>query len=527
MFYKKKSGHLPKNENSDPKVREDSYDETPSTGGRTLRSYGFKPSASQFENRYVPKDVLAGKANPNDDGFNEEFLKDWKECITFHQGQQEVIDAFFVDECDQIFMRMGRKAAKTTTIIAIVWRFAFLRPRSTTYICLPTIEQGIEIYWDEQRLQWCNRDDPYMHDKYIKKIDEKRKMITFVNGSTVKLIGTWSEARGRGTQPDLFIADEIQDCRAEYLDAMEPNLAAKEGSRLVMGGTPPKKKNHYHEWEDRIRKNTEKGRCFTYSSYVNTALPHLKGWLDKKKEELYLAGKEDVWLREYMALDCFRSDERLLPDITLSDRNDLLNILRLYGKSRLKPWLSLEVQKNRLTATWGVFDYNQDDGFFMASIKCQKFENIWDVGYEQIAQEMRNTCTQIQGDFNLLDNWFNIVSDETKSFADVIPGFNTCRKEPKWQDRGIPLLREMIKSGKILVSEECGQAGMEAQGLLKEDNILDFPVISTLAVVVNERFATRKLTKEKEEHYSKYEGLKELGIPVPKPPRKRGMWSYP
>lgn len=495
---------------------------------KSISNYGSKPRYPQnkFANRYKERDEVAQRANPKDDNFMQEFMEDWGKATTLHQGQQQVIDAFFVQGCNQIFERIGRKGGKTTTNIMIAWRFAMERPKSMTYICLPTKALGEEIYWDEKRLHTCDSGEEWMQQKYIKNVQESDMMITFVNGSMIRIIGTWSESRGRGTQPDLLIVDECQDCKSEYLDAMEPNLAAKEDSRLVMTGTPPKKKNHYHEWEERIRNNTEKGKCFHFTSYINTALPHLKDWLDKKREELFAAGKEDVWYREYMAEDCFRSDDRLIPDIQCVDLAHLMGTLHLYDKSRLIPTLGVLVQKNRVLAIWGFTDFRQEYGFRLYALKSKKFDKLWDLGYSGLVKELEQTCEEIGRHFKR--PWRKVVYDETQSFTDVVQGFSSCRKDIKWQDRGIALLREMVKTQAVHVTNEVGDLSMEAQSYLKDDDVREFPYICAISMMINETFMSAAKTKEQQEHWDRYEGLREMGLPTP-PMKQNGktLMSWP
>src|SRR5690606_19979411 len=129
----------------------------------------------------------------------DEFWEILRSHRTLHQGQEEVIKAFFEDNFKYIFERIGRKGTKTATNIMIAWGYSILVPRSTCYITLPTITQAIEVYWDEKRLQWCDLPDPILFDKFVKSVDNNKHAITFLNDSTIKLTGTWSEARGRGT----------------------------------------------------------------------------------------------------------------------------------------------------------------------------------------------------------------------------------------------------------------------------------------------------------------------------------------
>lgn len=437
---------------------------------------------------------------------------------TFHKGQEEIIKAFFEDQYKYIFMRIGRKGTKTTSNIIIAWGYSLLVPRSTCFVTLPTITQAIEVYWDEKRLQWCDLQDTALFDLFVKNVDNNKHIITFVNDSTIKLTGTWSEARGRGTQPNLLIADEIQDCSADYLDAMEPNLAAKADARCVMSGTPPKKKNHYHVWEDRIA-NNQQGYTLKYSSYINTSLPHLKEWLDNKREELIKAGKEDVWLREYMAEDCFSSDERVLPDITVRDYDELMNELKRTDPTVFQPLMGITISPQTLSCCYAVMLSSRYTGVQVWVIKTETKARLWDKSYEEIYREMEKEMDELSMVFP--KPWKKIVYDETESFTDVVSHVTQARKDLKWKNRGIPLLKEMILSNKVNFSTQADQFAVEAQNLLKEDDIREYPVVCTMAMLANEYYQPPSLSKDEQVVWDQFAPLREAGI-VCTPPRKKG-----
>lgn len=452
-----------------------------------------------------------------DGTYYEEFMEDWGECRVRHEGQQAVIDAFFNEDAMYIFNKAGRKFAKTTTGIDIAWRFAAQKPNSVVYFCYPTIALGIDVLWEEKRLQQCDtRDDRML--KYVEKTDDNKHLIRFVNGSFMKLIGTWSESRGRGTQPDLLVVDEIQDCSGQYLDAMDPNLSAKDG-RCVMMGTPPQKRNHWYEWWDRIYDNP-RGKTFHFTSYDNKSLPHLEEWLDRKRTELIKAGKEDVWLREYMAQDCFSSADRVLPDATFMENSEALAILSNFDFADRIPVLAIGMQGKYLCATIAII-IRRKAIFIMESIM---YHQIWNKSFQEIFPELVEKCKEIQEHCG--KKMRQIIWDPTKSFLDVIPGFVDCRKDIKWQERGIPLLREMMLNNKMFFSERVGDFGLECQNLLKDESIKDiektYPYICTLSMLVNEYFSMERTRIEKIELFDKYAGLREMGLPVPK---KKGEWE--
>lgn len=446
-----------------------------------------------------------------------DFMEDWNSLRTRHKGQQEILNSFFEDKKKYIFVRIGRKGAKTATIIDIAWRFAYETPRSTIYICLPTITQAIEVYWDEKRLQWCDIDDPWMCEKYVDHVDNNKHMITFKNGSCIKLIGTWSESRGRGTQPNLLMVDEVKDCSAEYLDAMEPNLAAKPDARCVMAGTPPNKKNHFHEWEDRIKSN-EEAYWTHYSSYINTALPHLHAWLDKKKIELIAAGKEDVWLREYMAEDCFRSDERVLPDIKIYGMDEVLGKIKFSDPSAFYPVVGIVVTDNKICVTYAALLHSKYIGTKMFVFESNMVSRIWDLGYHALNSQIQSRIEFYSEIFT--KSWRKVVFDETETLTHVLSGFFDARKDLKWKNRGIPLLREMILADNVQFATPAAQIGVEAQNLLKEDDVSDYPHVCVMAVLANEYYQASSLSKKEKEIWDKFAPLREAGIPAPLPKRR-------
>ena len=438
------------------------------------------------------------------------FLQDWEECRDRHEGQKQVLSAFFEEKCQYIILRAGRKFAKTTTNIDIAWRFGMENQNAVIYYCCPTITQAIEILWDEKRLQWCDLKSDWMKSRYITKTDDSKHMIWFTSGSYIKLIGTWSEARGRGTQPDLLIVDEMQDCSSDYLDAVDPNLAAKNGF-CVMTGTPPKKRNHFHIWEDRVSKNP-RGKIFHFTSYANEKIPHLKGWLDNKKLELIDSGKEDVWNREYMAVDCFSSADRVLPDPVFVDPYTLMQSLMKFSYQDRFPVVGIAVETHYLCSMFAIVIPQK----FIYILDKKSFTHIWNKSFVEIYPELTKNLKELQDLCTKKMQFY--VSDDSKSFKDVILGFSECKKDDKWQDRGIPLLREMMLNKKILISDKVEDFGPECQNILREESRKDvqqnYPHICALAMLVNEFFQMEKIKAALPHKFDPIQALVEAGIVV-------------
>lgn len=441
-------------------------------------------------------------------------MKDWLGCRERHLGPANVIKSMCDDDLQYVFYRAGRKGAKTTTGIDVCWRKAIKQPNSVIYFCYPTIAQGIEVVWEERRLQTCDRKDDYMFDRYIEKVDDSRHILKFNNGSFVKLIGTWTEARGRGTQPDLLVYDEVQDANPDYIEAMDSNLAAKPNAQCLMMGTPPKKRNQYEEWFERI-KNHKRGKVYHYTSYDNVSLPHLKEWLDNKRDELIKSGKEDVWLREYMAELCYSSSDRILPDASFMEKEQLDQQAMLFHYTDRVPVLAISVHQNYFCCVLAVMVPKKmifiTDHLIFPQVWDQSFQGMYPHLNEKI-KELQNFCGK---------KIRNIVWDESEAFVDVISGFTKCRKDVRWQDRGIPLLREMMIKEKIIFSREVADFGLECQNMLIEESEKDiqrnYPHVCTLSMLVNEYFALEKVKIHSAKPFDKYEAFREAGIPYNKP----------
>jgi len=467
------------------------------------------------------EEITETAVQKQDPSYYRKFIEDYEHTRDRHPGQREVLTAFKSPDIQYVFYRAGRKGAKTTTGIDAAWDLANERPNSVGYLCYPTIAQGIEVVWEERRLQTCDRKDDRMFDRYVDKVDDSRHIVRFANGSFVKLIGTWTEARGRGTQPDFLIYDEIQDCNPDYVEAMDSNLAAKPHAKCLMMGTPPKKRNHYEEWWDRIQSNP-RGKVFHYTSYENIRLPHLKDWLDSKRAELIKTGKEDVWLREYMAEFCYSSSDRVLPDANFLEIDDINQKASLFAYNDRIPILAISIHPNYFCAILAVLLPRKTifvmDHMIVPQIWNQSFEDIYPLLGEKVKMVQDFCLKKIR----------NLVWDESGSFSDVISGFTKCRKDIKWQDRGIPLLREMMVKEKIHFSREVADFGLECQNILLEESEKDvqrnYPHVCTLAMLVNEYFAKEKIYIPQIRPFDKYEAFREMGIPCPS--RKKGKTLF-
>lgn len=411
------------------------------------------------------------------------------ETRTLNPAQLEILEAFFKKNAQRMFIRMGRKAGKTSTIIMVAWLFAHYRPGCIINILYPTNEQAYDILFEEFRLEYCDLDNAKMKDEWVDKVESKVNAlsVTFNNGSKIRVQGTWSEKRGRGTQPDLMIADEIQDTRAEYLAAAEPNLMAKPDTRFILSGTPPRVRTHYHEWEDRTVKNLG-GHRFHYSSYINTSLPHLKHELDKKRDELIAAGKEDEWLREYMAQDCFSSEDRILPDAIYKDHDELISHIRSIHHSYRTHIVGLFITETKICLIPFVMEKKPYEANKLYVLDYLVKNKLWEGSFRDMYDKIPEMCEKITT--IPFKSWRKWVCDESNAFIEVVPGFIKSRDEKgmKWSDRGLPLMREMMNMNRLIFSDKVAPLALELESFLKGDDCKKYPIVATTAMIVNEHY---------------------------------------
>ena len=493
-----------------------------SSGSSSSSSYGSS-YGSPYGSYYGKKAAVNKDQIKFDEKYNEKFLEDWEGCRKRHEGQQQIINDYRSGNFRYQFIQAGRKFAKTTTLIDIAWFACNTKPNIVCYMGFPSISQGIDVIWDELRAQQCDIKESYMFDRYVAKTDGTRRIIKFNNGSWIKLFGTWVEVKGRGTQPDLLIFDEFQDCDPEYIEAMDPNLAAKPDSHCIMSGTPPKIPGHYQDWRERVRMK-DTGKVYHFTSYDNKALPHLAKWLDEKQAELQKVGKMDVWLREYMAEDCFSSSDRVLPDPVFHDREKIFAIASNFAYNERIPIVAISVHKSYICAMMGILCPKK--AIFFTDMYMS--EQIWNTSYEDIYPAINSKVKELV-DF-CGKKVRQVVWDESESFTDIVADVCKCRKDLKWEDRGIPLLKEMMVKGRVFFSRDLGEVGLECQKLLMEETIKvvekNYPKLCTLAMIVNEYFQKDPLAIDIVQEVDKYDALRKMGIPCPLKRRGRSLFHF-
>ena len=242
-----------------------------------------------------------------------------------HKGQIKAGKAIFAGDAKMIYIECGRKFGKSEFSVFLCWMYAILNPNSEVYYLAPAVKLAKELVWSNQRMQTCNSYDR----TFLKKMEKllggeigvfKQEMrIVLPNGSFIKVDGSDNIDSQLGLKPDLIIADEFRTFKEEWLEFMTPNLAAKDGS-LVTISTPPLGPNrayeHARECEIKMKEGNPRYFYLNLPSETNDAVPHLQKWLKEEKARLYALGRENEWLREYMAQYISSNENAIIPQLS-------------------------------------------------------------------------------------------------------------------------------------------------------------------------------------------------------------------
>jgi hypothetical protein len=196
----------------------------------------------------------------------------------------------------RIFIRGGRKSAKTESSLYLAHRIANSGYGKVASIIGPSLKQQRKIVWNNRRLP------DFAPKNWTGTIREAESMVRFPWKSFIEVDGSENSESHRGEEQDLLVLDELKDHTVDSYDAMYPNLAARDGILVVMG-TPPKHKNNlYYKLELEAHRNPA-WKFFHWRCWDN-ATPEGKvprEWLEQEKQAHYARGDGWLWEVEYEA----------------------------------------------------------------------------------------------------------------------------------------------------------------------------------------------------------------------------------
>ncbi len=384
-----------------------------------------------------------------------------------HLGQRAVYRAIFNDGYKRIFIRAGRKGAKSHTSLYIATRMAGLMKGAATYIIGPQYKQQKEIMWHNGKLP------QFAPKSWGAEVRDSDTRVVYPDGGFTKLDGSENYDSYRGTEYDCMVLDEFKDHDIRFYEACYPNLLARNGI-LVIIGTPPDSKNHYWELEQEIRSDP---RWFFYhwTSWDNPFLPHGEEWLREEKQLYIKRGNIHEWMQEYEAEYSFGGRKRVYPMWSTNfvrPHSLLMQILK--NDFRKLRWFTITDPGNQ-TCFGGLFAaYNPytADLYLLDEIYEKDADKT---SARQIFERIRTCEAELypahpRGAFRRF--YDSAAPDFPINVRATYPGeqFSPTFKASNNKQKEITLIKDILLAGKLHVSNRCKNFISEIEDYIYEED---------------------------------------------------------
>jgi len=398
---------------------------------------------------------------------------------TPHTGQRAVRDAVFKTKADLIYVECGRKWGKSEFGVYSCWIYAIMNPNAEIYYLAPLVKQARELVWSNQRMQSANSYDADFITNMSKilggeiQINKSEMRVILPNGSFIKCDGSDNVEAQRGFKPDFIAADEYRDFKANWIEAVRPNMAVKEGKMLFIT-TPPHGPNQAFDMAQECQRDDEHVFYINQPSNVNDRIPGHTEWLAREKGRLDRLGRHNEWLREYMAQYVVSDEHAVIPQLNTEALRPSTEVEGVVTQLRDRMELMVALNPGNSTtmeALLAAFDP------YTATLY------IVDQIYEWDSQKanMRHFYPMIQKmlkDHNFNENDVHIVvNPETpwicRDLADRFDiGAATALPESNKKDYNISLLKDILDENKLVVSDQCRRLALQSEGFLREIDTL-------------------------------------------------------
>lgn len=255
---------------------------------------------------------------------------------TWHDKQQQVIQAIFEKGYKRIFIRKGRKGGGTETLLYPAARIAGCFDKMACYIIGPQYNLQKEIVWQNNRIH------KFIPPEWNAKLKESEGRVRLPNGSFIKVHGADNHKSLVGIEGDLFIFDELKDHDPRAYKNCYPNIASRDAIWIVCGAPPKNKSNFYYQLEQQIKDDPDWFfiHWSTWDNAVN--LPGGAEWIQNEKDAYYRHGNWDEWETEWEARYVFGGKRTVLSGFRATGENphvipyDVLESLIIADKNKLK-----------------------------------------------------------------------------------------------------------------------------------------------------------------------------------------------
>jgi len=436
-----------------------------------------------------------------------------------HDGQIDIVTAFFIDWMQGVFLRCGRKYGKTDVAIYCMYMFGLLFEGSECYYVADEKDHARDICWDNRRLpeffttirQWKKettnefikrkRKGIELQKKWVASYNNSEMIVKLHNGSILKVDGAKNFSKADGLSPIFVVYDEFKHHNPKYDQAMRPNLKTFNGRIMIIGTPPDNEDNYYCATEDEF-KNKKNHKHFLLPSHLNPHVydgPNDEG-LKEEEEALRLKGEHHIFLREYMCEIVPDASRQIFPMFDVPRRNHKTK--RYEGRTKhVRPHdeLLLDIKSRKRDFDFHIcFDAGSAVCFGVLLVAVNRHDKrfiIIDEIYEESQQ--RTSTGQIypraeekMDEIELYrDNWYQIYDHAATWFqVEVANQFdehlNPCQKDTKKKEAKLSIIKDIMLVGLhpsedegiptpdpiFLVSDRCQNFISEVSKYAKDEN---------------------------------------------------------
>lgn len=384
-----------------------------------------------------------------------------------HQKQVEIARDLFFGGVKRMMLCLARRVGKSALICYVSVRWALTRPGSHVFIVGPGLASEREVILASGLLL------NMIPRKYLADYNKTESRVTFTNGSFIRILGADNPDSLRGIRASLCALDELKDIKREVLEIIMPTLI-DEDAPLILCGTPPEVAEHpFWGYVEEAQQNPD-WRFYHATSYDN---PYLKKEaIDKERASFEKRGDLDVFIREFEARYVPGGKRAVFPMLTQA--------------AHVFPWTALWNRIQRTPEQW-LYYCTLDPGTascFAATLHAVN-------PYRGLVYVMDEVYEQQQGETSIGKIWprikakmdqiyipefdespWTVTVDEAATWARNelldqfgVPSFPTTKAAHRKAD-GVSLIKDLLRSHKMLLSDRCVATFKEMAGYMLDKN---------------------------------------------------------
>jgi len=404
-----------------------------------------------------------------------EILQDLNTVFVPHDGQKPIGKALFYEGKRRVFLECGRKFGKTEMMLYFLYRMMLTIKGAACYYFAPFQKEAREIIWASRRIQTFM--PKALRNKYgITHNDTETRVRCAYSGGFIKLDGSDNFASHAGTNPHAVGYDEFKDFKREFYGVMDPNLATFDAPLLIIGTPPETESNQFCEVAADIQIDPT-GAYFNMPSWANPHVP--RKFLKRKKAELFRAGREDEWYREYEAKRVKGGAKAIYPMFSRPKHiMQHADIIREIAKDKKRMiWQAIADPSG--ASVFGVLFraihpytkviYRLDE-IYEKRPSHMTSRRIWD----QVRAKIMDLYPEIEEWELIYDEaatWFSNEMAEIFEEEGVNNAFYPSEKHIRRSNKeyGINLIREQMLTDRYFMSDRCTSLASEIENYVKDD----------------------------------------------------------